>query len=122
MPGTRQAAARPHALWFLYADGHARVCYGTRTVQYTYVARLKFPAAATMETWVTDQHGDPVFMVIAEPSVSLAGELRRLLPQLRQVTRRPWPTMPRRSGSRRRTSAASESDGSAMTMNTGSPS
>ena len=38
------------------------------------------------------------------------------------VTRRPSPTMTRRSGSRRRSSPASESDGSAMTMNTGSPS
>jgi hypothetical protein len=38
-----------------------------------------------METWVTDSRGDPVFMVVAEPSDSLAGELRRLLPQLRQV-------------------------------------
>ena len=54
-------------------------------VQKTHVARLKFPAPATMETWVTDQDGDPVFMVVAEPSDSLAGELRRLLPALRQV-------------------------------------
>jgi hypothetical protein len=54
-------------------------------VQKTHVARLKFPAPATMQTWVTDQHGDPVLMVVAEPSDSLAGELRRLLPQLRQV-------------------------------------
>ena len=38
------------------------------------------------------------------------------------VTRRPWPTMARRSGSSRRSSPASESDGSATTMNTGSPS
>jgi hypothetical protein len=38
-----------------------------------------------METWVTDQDGDPVFMVVGEPSDSLAGEVRRLLPQLRQV-------------------------------------
>jgi Transposase protein len=81
----RHAAARPDALGFLYADGHARVCYGTRQVRKTHVARLKFPAPATMETWVTGQDGDPVFMVIAEPSDSLAGELRRLLPQLRQV-------------------------------------
>jgi len=81
----RHAAARPDALGFLYADGHARVYYGTRQVQKTHVARLKFPAPATMETWVTDQHGDPVFMVVAEPSDSLAGELRRLLPALRQV-------------------------------------
>jgi transposase-like protein len=81
----RHAAARPDALGFLYADGHARVYYGTRQVQKTHVARLKFPAPATMETWVTDADGDPVFMVVAEPSDSLAGELRRLLPALRQV-------------------------------------
>jgi len=81
----RHAAARPDTLGFLYVDGHARVYYGTRQVQKTHVARLKFPAAATMETWVTDQDGDPVFMVIAEPSDSLAGELRRLLPQLRRI-------------------------------------
>jgi transposase-like protein len=81
----RHAAARPEALGFLHVDGHARVYYGTRTVQKTHVARLKFPAPATMETWVTGQNGDPVFMVVAEPSDSLAGELRRLLPQLRQV-------------------------------------
>ena len=81
----RHAAVRPEALGFLHADGHARVYYGTRTVQKTHIARLKFPAPATVETWVTDQDGEPVFMVVAEPSESLAGELRRLLPQLRQV-------------------------------------
>jgi hypothetical protein len=79
------AAARPQALGFLYVDGHARACYGTRTVQKTHIARLKFPAPATMETWVADQDGGPVFMVTAEPSQSLAGELRRLLPDLRAI-------------------------------------
>ena len=76
------AAAKPDALGFLYADGHARAYYGTRSVQKTHVARLKFPAAATMETWVTDSGGGPVFMVVAEPSESLAAEIKRLLPQL----------------------------------------
>ena len=79
------AAARPDALGFLHVDGHTRVYYSTRQVQKAHVARLKFPAPATPETWVTDQDGDPVFMVVAEPSQSLAGELRGLLPQLRQV-------------------------------------
>ena len=81
----RHAAARPDTLGFLHIDGHARVYYGTRDVQKTHVARLKFPAPATMETWVTGQDGDPVFMVVAEPSDSLAGELRRLLPDLRAI-------------------------------------
>ena len=79
------ASARPAALGFLYADGHARAYFGTRQVQKMHVARLKFPGPATEETWVTDADGDPVFMVIAEPSASLAGQLRGLLPQLRQV-------------------------------------
>jgi hypothetical protein len=83
--GRRHAAARPEALGFLHVDGHARAYYGTRAVQKMHIARLKFPAPATEETWVTSQHGDPVFMVAAEPSGSLAGELRRLLPKLRQV-------------------------------------
>ena len=74
------AAARPDTLGFLCIDGHARVYDGTRTVQKTHVARLKFPAPATVETWVTGQDGDPVFMVVAEPSDSLAGELRRCFP------------------------------------------
>ncbi len=81
----RHAAARPQALGFLYVDGHARAYYGTRNVQKMHIARLKFPAPATGETWVTGQDGEPVFMVAAEPSDSLAGKLRRLLPQLRQV-------------------------------------
>jgi hypothetical protein len=81
----RHVAARPDTLGFLHIDGHARVYYGTRQVQKTHVARLKFPAPATAETWVTSQDGEPVFMVVAEPSDSLAGELRRLLPQLRQI-------------------------------------
>jgi transposase len=79
------AAARPAALGFLYVDGHARVYHGTRSVQKTHVARLKFPGPATEETWVTDAGGDPVFMVVAEPSASLASELRALLPELRQI-------------------------------------
>src|SRR6266852_4187303 len=53
----RHAAARPQALGFLYVDGHARAYYGTRDVQKMHIARLKFPAPATTETWVTSQHG-----------------------------------------------------------------
>ncbi len=81
----RHAAARPDALGFLHVGGHARAYYGTRDVQKAPLARVKFAAPATMETWVTDQNGDPVFMVTAEPSQSLAGELKRLLPDLRKI-------------------------------------
>ena len=69
----------------LYVDGHVRAYQGTRKIGKTHAARLKFPAPATVETWVSDGHGDPVLVVMAEPAASLAGELRRLLPTLRQA-------------------------------------
>src|SRR5712691_5761446 len=81
----RHAAARPDQLGFLYIDGHMRACFGTRDIQQGHVARLKFPAPATEETWVTDGAGDPLLVVIGEPSGSLAGQIRGLLPTLRQI-------------------------------------
>ncbi|MDN5764595.1 MAG: hypothetical protein L0H78_02085 [Humibacillus sp.] len=67
----------------LYVDGHVRAYQGGRKVGKTHLARLRFPAPATLETWVSDAAGDPVLVVMAQPGASLAGELRRLMPQLR---------------------------------------
>ena len=41
-----------------------------------HVARLKHPGPATEETWVTDGAGDPLLVVMAEPSDSLAAQIR----------------------------------------------
>ena len=79
------AAARPDALGFLYIDGHTRAYFGKRDIQKMHVTRLKFPGPATEETWVTDGGGDPLLVVMAEPSSSLAAQIRDLLPRLRQV-------------------------------------
>lgn len=67
----------------LYVDGHVRAYQGTKKIGKLYSTRLKFPVPATEETWVTDAHGSPVFVVMAEPGASLAAELRDLLPELR---------------------------------------
>ncbi len=67
----------------LYVDGHVRAYQGGRKVGKAHLARLRFPAPATLETWVSDAAGDPVLVVMAQPGASLAGELRRLVPQLR---------------------------------------
>jgi hypothetical protein len=69
----------------LYVDGHVRAYHGTRKVAKTHLSRLRFPAPATVETWVSDAAGDPVLVVMAEPGASLAGELRALLPELRKA-------------------------------------
>ena len=68
-----------------YVDGHVRAYAGTRKIAKTHVPRLKFPAPATVETWVSDAAGDPLLVVLAEPAASLASELRRLIPQLRTL-------------------------------------
>jgi transposase len=77
--------ARPEQAAVFYVDGHVRAYQGTRRIAKTHVPRLKFPAPATVETWVTDAAGDPLLVVMAEPGASLASELRRLIPQLRAM-------------------------------------
>ena len=79
----RHVAARPEQAAVLYVDGHVRAYQGTRKIAKTHVPRLKFPAPATVETWVCDAAGDPLLVVMAEPAASLAAELRRLIPELR---------------------------------------
>ena len=79
------ARQRPDTLGFLYIDGHTRAYFGTRQVQKMHVARLKFPGPGTEETWVTDDRGNPLLVVLAEPSSSLAAQIKALLPQLRAV-------------------------------------
>ena len=80
----RRAAASPDDLGFLYIDGHTRAYFGTREIQKMHVARLKFPGPATEETWVTDGAGDPLLVVMAEPSASLAAQIKELLPSCAQ--------------------------------------
>jgi hypothetical protein len=79
------AAARPDTLGFCYIDGHTRAYFGTRQVQKMHVARLKFPGPGTEETWVTGSAGDPLLVVMAQPSSSLAAQIRGLLPKLRDL-------------------------------------
>jgi hypothetical protein len=81
----RRAAASPDDLGFLCIDGHTRAYFGTREIQKMHVARLKFPGPATEETWVTDGAGDPLLVVMAEPSTSLAAQIKKLLPSLRAI-------------------------------------
>jgi transposase len=76
-------ATNPDLAAVFYVDGHVRAYQGGRKVAKTHIARLRFPAPATVETWVSDAAGDPVLVVMAEPGASLAMELRRLLPELR---------------------------------------
>jgi hypothetical protein len=77
--------SNPDLLVVFYVDGHVRAYQGGRKVAKTHLSRLKFPAPATVETWISDASGDPVLVIMAEPGASLAMELRRLLPDLRRA-------------------------------------
>src|ERR1019366_8641165 len=81
----RLDASNPDLLAVFYVDGMVRAYQGGRKVAKTHLSRLKFPAPATVETWVSDASGDPVLVVMAQPGASLAMELRRLLPDLRRA-------------------------------------
>ena len=81
----RHVEDRPEQAAVLYVDGHVRAYQGTRRIAKTHVPRLKFPAPATVETWVADAAGDPLLVVMAQPAASLASELRRLIPELRAM-------------------------------------
>jgi hypothetical protein len=81
----RLDASNPDLLAVFYVDGHVRAYHGAHKVAKTHLSRLKFPAPATVETWVSDASGDPVLVVMAAPGASLAMELRRLLPDLRRA-------------------------------------
>jgi transposase-like protein len=83
--GRHHASARPDAVGFLYLDGHVRVYTGTRELPKTHIARMRIAGPATEETWVGDADGDPVMVITAAPSRSLAAELARLLPDLRAL-------------------------------------
>jgi transposase len=77
--------SNPDLLAVFYVDGHVRAYQGAAKVAKTHLSRLKFPAPATVETWVSDASGDPVLVVMADAGASLAMELRRLLPDLRRA-------------------------------------
>lgn len=83
--GAHHATTRPDAVGFLYLDGHVRVYSGTRELPKTHIARMRIAGPATEETWVSDAEGDPVMVLTAAPSQSLAAELHRLLPDLRAL-------------------------------------
>ncbi len=83
--GSHHVRSHPDAVGFLYLDGHVRVYSGSRKLPKTHIARMRIAGPATEETWVSDSEGDPVMVLTAAPSQSLAAELHRLLPDLRAL-------------------------------------
>lgn len=72
-------------LGIVYVDGHTRAYEGGKKIARLHSTRLTMPVPATEETWVSAANGDPLFMVMAQPSASLVSELKALTPKLRAM-------------------------------------
>ena len=83
--GRHHGTTRPDAVGFRYLDGHVRVYTGPGSCPRPTSPRCGSPGPATGETWVAGADGDPVMVITAAPSKSLAAELARLLPDLRAI-------------------------------------
>ena len=72
-------------LGIVYVDGHTSAYEGGKKIGRLHSTRLKMPVPATEETWVSAADGDPLFMVMAQPSASLVSEIKPLVPKLRAM-------------------------------------
>ena len=85
-----RVAQRGRLMGFLYIDGHVRAYHGQRTISRTYVARRHLAMPATTDYWINDRAGDPLLLITAELSASLAKAFPELLRQVRAtVGKRP---------------------------------
>lgn len=81
----RKVASEGEAFGFLYVDGHVRVYNGKHELPKAYVTRMRLSMSATVDHWVNDQKGEPVFVVTATPTSSTAHELPGVLAEIRKV-------------------------------------
>jgi len=89
----RRVAERGRTLGFLYVDGHVRVYHGKRKIQKAYVTRMRLALPATVDYWVNDKRGDPLYVVTAAANAAVTkmlpqimGEVRTLIGPRRRVT------------------------------------
>jgi len=78
-----RAEAQAEAMSYLYVDGHVRAYHGKRRLPKTHVARIRLSMPATVDHWVNDRDGDPLLVVTATETSSLARELPEVLRQVR---------------------------------------
>ena len=81
----RRAKTASRAMGFLYVDGHVRVYHGKHTISKAHVAQMRLSVPATVDHWVCDAKGEPLFVVTATPTLSLVRELPGILKEVRSL-------------------------------------
>ena len=81
----RRVAAHPEAMGFLYVDGHVRVYSGQVKLPKAHVTRMRLAMPATVDHWVNDREGEPLLVVTATPTASLAKEMLAIARDVRRL-------------------------------------
>jgi prepilin-type processing-associated H-X9-DG protein len=81
----RRVAAHPEAMGFLYVDGHVRVYTGTVKLPKAHVTRMRLSMPATVDHWVNDREGEPLLVLTATPTASLAKEMLAIAREVRRL-------------------------------------
>ena len=79
----RRVESRGDAIGFLYVDGHVRVYSGKVRISKMHVTRMRLSMPATADHWVNDRDGDPLLVVTATPTTSLAKEMIAIAREIR---------------------------------------
>lgn len=80
----RRVQDRGRMIGFLYVDGHVRAYHGKQRISKAHVATRRLAMPATTDYWINDRAGDPLFLLTAAASASLAKELPGLLDEIRK--------------------------------------
>jgi len=81
----RRIAERGRIVGFLYVDGHVRAYHGTRKIAKTYMTRARTAGPATTDYWITDQQGDPLFVITADANAAMTRMLVPILEEIRPL-------------------------------------
>lgn len=81
----RRVEAQSEAMGFLYVDGHVRVYNGQVKLTKAHVSRMRLSMPATVDHWVNDRDGGPLFVVTATPTGALAKEMPAVLAEVRAL-------------------------------------
>jgi prepilin-type processing-associated H-X9-DG protein len=81
----RRVAAHQEAMGFLYVDGHVRVYTGKVKLPKAHVTRMRLSMPATVDHWVNDREGEPLLVLTATPTASLAKEMMAIAREVRRL-------------------------------------
>jgi hypothetical protein len=76
---------REETLGFLYVDGHVRAYHGKRKIGKAFVTQRRLAMPATVDYWINDQEGAPIFVVTSPANEGLVAMLPPILNEIKDL-------------------------------------